>query len=286
MELILAIISWLATFCAVVCYEFTILSFLIAFGAIPFAWVKKDTGIFFLTGLIITLITGLMAGVLFTLSSGYLEPIYFVGAFIPTMLLGMKVVGKFAGWTTDVKQETLFMKKGEYTIEATTDVLVPGSTLYDVQRIAKYKGKIVRFIGASPLEPQDILAYCTVTDGIYTCNSYEVVEKGKKTRKEWIETIHTLIIVACGVLMPVPVILASGWADRYGASDENPYMDLMAYFATLIIFGGCRKLMRDGKDSFTKVFGFISKAVYYFMLLSPALIGFLELLNRWLESTI
>ena len=216
MEQMWSIFSLLATFCAVVCYEFTVLSFLIAFGVIPFAWVKKDTGIFFLTGLIIALITGLLAGVLFTLSSGYLEPIYFIGAFIPTMLLGLKVVGKFAGWTTDVKQETLFMKKGEYTIEATTDVLIPGSTLYDVQRIAKYKGKTVRFIGASPLEPQDILAYCTVTDGIYTCNSYEVVEKRKKTRKEWIETIHTWIIVASGILMPLPLILAFGWKERYG----------------------------------------------------------------------
>lgn len=66
---------------------------------------------------------------------------YFIGAFIPAMFLGLKVVGTFAGWTTDVKQETLLMKKDEYTIEATTDVLIPSSTLYDVQRIAKFKGK-------------------------------------------------------------------------------------------------------------------------------------------------
>ena len=112
-EIILTIISWLAIFCAVVCYEFTVLSFIIAFGAVPFAWVKKDTGIFFLTGMVISLITGLMAGVLFTISCGYLEPIYFIGAFIPAMLLGMKVVGKFAGWTTDVKQVPLLMKKDE-----------------------------------------------------------------------------------------------------------------------------------------------------------------------------
>ena len=285
MELIFTIISWLGIFCAVICYEFTVLSFLIAFGAVPFVRVKKDMGTFFLTGLVITLITGLMAGILFTLSSRYLEPIYFIGAFIPAMFLGLKVVGTFAGWTIDVKQETLLMKKDEYTIEATTDVLIPSSTLYDVQRIAKFKGKTVRFIGASPLEPQDILAYCTVTDGIYTCNSYDVIEKHKKTRKEWTEMIHTLIIVASSVLMPMPVILAYGWAERFGASDENPYMDLMAYFMTLIIFGGCRKLMRDGKDSFTKVFGFLSKAVYYFMLIAPGLIAFLEWFNEWLEST-
>ena len=285
MEIILTIISGLAIFCAVVCYEITVLFFMIAFGAVPFTWVKKESGALVLVSLVIAFLTGALAGVLFTISSGYLDVVYFMGAFIPAMFLGLKIVGKFAGWTTDVKQETLLMKKGEYTIEATTDVLVPGSTLYDVQRIAEYKGRIVRFIGASPLEPQDILAYCTVNDGIYTCNSYEVVEKRPKTRKERIETIHTFIIVAAGVLMPLPLILASGWAERYGASDANPYMDLLGYFMTLIIFGGCRKLMRDGKDVFTKIFGFISKAVYYFMLLSPLLIGFLELLNRWLEST-
>lgn len=100
-----------------------------------------------------------------------------------------------------------------------------------------------------------IKAYCEKKDGIYLCTGFEVVDPERKVRpgkEEKRELFHTVVMVAASLILPLPSMPMLLWYKEYGVGD-NPHMGYMVFTLMVVVFGGCRKLFRNGHSAAAKV---------------------------------
>lgn len=165
------------------------------------------------------------------------------------------------GWNKEQKIVELTMRGEEYTLDTQLE-----GRYRAPKRLAKWRDREVRFQTASPASPIDIQAYCEERGDIYYCIGYKALEPQKKTLRERMEQLHTAILVIAGLLMPLPLTPTFLWRLEYGVGD-NPYFGEMAMYFSIILFGGCRKLLRNAGDCFTKVIHVVLTILYYMYLL-------------------
>lgn len=260
--------------CAVLSFEILVIAFIGAFNGIPSVWVKTHLKGVTLTLFTLSFLLGVAAGVLFTMDAGEAAVIHYVLAFFPGLFLILKVVGHFAGWNME-EQKTIVMRAEEYTLASTMENLSVGDAMYKIHQVACWNGQPVYFSGAAPAEPVDILAFGAMDKEVFVCTGYEPIQKKKKTRKEIIESIHTLILFVAGLGIPFPMVPAVLWRMENGVSEDNPYMQYVGLMIAILIFGGCRKMTRNAADPFTKFWKIVCNGFYYLVLVEMIFLPFI-----------
>lgn len=199
-------------------------------------------------------------------ADGYWEFLQFYAVFFPAMFMPFLVLGFFSNGSGKKEMVTLYLKEGEYVIDS--QVARVGTQITAVN-YAYTKDKTIRFMTHIPVRPVSIKAYCEKKDGIYLCTSFEVLENEKmvkRTKEEKRELFHTVVMVAAALILPLPSMPMLLWYKEFGVG-ENPYMGYMVLSLVVLVFGGCRKLFRNGHSAAITIQYVVFRLAYYFMLI-------------------
>lgn len=215
--------------------------------------------------LILSFLSGLAGTYICYKADGYWELLQFYAVFFPAVFMPFLFWGFFSGNSDKKELVTLYLKEGEYVIDS--QVTRVGANMA-AANYAYTKDKTIRFMTHIPVRPVSIKAYCEKKDGIYLCRRFEVIDKDKlqkRTKEEKRELFHTIVMVAAAFILPLPSTPMLLWYKEFGVG-ENPYMGHMIWSLMVLVFGGCRKLFRNGHNMGVKVQYFIFNLMYYLML--------------------
>ena len=246
--------------------ELFVLFFLMVFQVIPGKFFGGHARKALSAVLILSLLAGLAGGFTCYRADGYPEFLQFYAVFFPIVFMPFLVCGFFSGNSDRKKAAILYLKEGEYVIDSKVESV---GTQIMAANYAYTKDKTIRFMTHIPVRPVSIKAYCEKKDGIYLCTSYEVLDTEKTVKygkEEKKERFHTLVMVAAALILPLPSTPMLLWYKTFGVG-ENPYIGYMVLSLMVLVFGGCRKLFRNGHSVASKVQYAVFNVMYYLMLI-------------------
>lgn len=215
---------------------------------------------------LLSFIAGLAGAYICHKADGHWELAQFYAVLFPTVFMPFLVLGFFSGNSEKKKSVTLYLKEGEYVIDSRVETV---GTQILAANYAYAGDKTIRFMTHIPVKPVSIKAYCEKKDGIYYCTGFEVTDTEKKeerSKEERRELFHTAILVTAALLLPLPSMPMLLWYKESGVG-ENPYMGYMVWCLVVLVFGGCRKLLRSGHKAGVKIQYAIFNVMYYLMLI-------------------
>lgn len=247
-------------FILIIAAELFFLSYMVVFQAFPIRFFRIHR-----TGVMVSLIAAsfvlCVIANLSLRSDGVWIGIAITGAHLFLFLFAK--VSALCKKTPPKKTEVFHLKADEYKLQVDTE---PMGDNVKVIHQAVCQDKIILFSAAFPAEGEEIEAYCTEqSPGVYLCGTFERCGHRKRSRREWIECIHSVILIAVTLAIPIVSYQTTMLQMELGRylDDEDKPMQVLTGLLMLLIFGGCRKLFRGAQDAFNKMLYYGSVVFYY-----------------------